>query len=265
MIARALDADDSDEAAMDRATLDEYRKVLAYLPFEEIEPPAALEERTIEAALARRPAAIPSINRRAKRRATARWVTLGAAVTAAAAVIGFMFVTGNDAKSTPGGRVDLAGAGTEDVTTPILATPGVRKAPLIGDGQTVGQAALTPAGDGALYKLDARRRPAGRSAPVALAGDERQGRAHRAADRPVGRHRALRRERRRQRRHRCVDLARGRRRQADDAGPDRRQRQVLSDGPRSRPERRPRPRPRRAPGKFPVHRVRPEGGGFRKP
>ena len=92
VIARALDADDSDEAAMDRATLDEYRQVLAYLPFEEIEPPAALEDRTIEAALARRPAEIPSINRRAKRRATARWVTLGAAVTAAAAVIGFMFV-----------------------------------------------------------------------------------------------------------------------------------------------------------------------------
>ena len=132
VIARALDTDNSDEAAMDRATLDEYRKVLAYLPFEEIEPPAALEDRTIEAALARRPAEIPSINRRAKRRATARWVTLGAAVTAAAAVIGFMFVTGNDAKATPGGRVDLAGAGTENVVDPVLATPGVRKAPLIG-------------------------------------------------------------------------------------------------------------------------------------
>ena len=117
VIARALDADDSDEAAMDRATLDEYREVLAYLPFEEIEPPAALEDRTIEAALARRPAEIPSINRRASRRATARWVTLGAAVTAAAAVIGFMFVTGDDAKHTPGGRVDLAGAGVEDVST----------------------------------------------------------------------------------------------------------------------------------------------------
>ncbi len=158
VIARALDADNgdpdnSDEAAMDRATLDEYRKVLAYLPLEEIEPPAALEDRTIEAALTRRPAQIPSINRRAKRRATARWITLGAAVTAAAAVIGFMFVTGDDAKNTPGGRVDLAGAANEDVLTPILATPGVRKATLIGDGDAVGKAALTPAGDGVLYDL----------------------------------------------------------------------------------------------------------------
>jgi anti-sigma-K factor RskA len=153
VIARALDADETDEAAMDRATLDEYRNVLASLPFEEIEPPAALEDRTIDAALARRPAEIPSINRRAKRRATARWVTLGAAVTAAAAVIAFMFVTGDDAKNTPGGKVDLAGSGVEDVTTPVLTTPGVRKAPLIGDGHTVGQAALTPAGDGVLYDL----------------------------------------------------------------------------------------------------------------
>jgi anti-sigma-K factor RskA len=154
VIARALDDDNSDEAAMDRATLDEYRKVLAYLPFDEIEPPAALEDRTIEAALARRPAEIPSISRRAHRRATARWVTLGAAVAAAAAVIAFMFATtGNDATTTPGGRVDLAGAANEDVLTPVLTTPDVRKAPLIGDGRTVGKAALTPQGDGVLYDL----------------------------------------------------------------------------------------------------------------
>ena len=172
VIARALDTDNSDEAAMDRATLDEYRKVLAYLPFEEIEPPAALEDRTIEAALARRPAAIPSINRRAKRRATARWVTLGAAVTAAAAVIGFMFVTGNDAKATPGGRVDLAGAGTENVVDPVLATPGVRKAPLMVSNRVVGQAALTPDGDGVLYDLTLAASRPGR-APLGLARDRR--------------------------------------------------------------------------------------------
>jgi hypothetical protein len=153
VIARALDTDNSDEAAMDRATLDEYRQVLAYLPFEELEPPAALEDRTIEAALARRPAEIPSINRRAKRRATARWVTLGAAVTAAAAVIGFMFVTGNDAKSTPGGRVDLAGAAHGDVVTPILEAPGTRQANLVGDGIMVGKVALSTEGDGVLYDL----------------------------------------------------------------------------------------------------------------
>ena len=52
VIARALDAEEADEAAMDRATLDEYRRVLAHLPFEEVAPPAALEHRVFEAALA---------------------------------------------------------------------------------------------------------------------------------------------------------------------------------------------------------------------
>jgi hypothetical protein len=74
VIARALDADDNDEAAMDRATLDEYRRVVALLPFDEIEPPAALEDRVLAAALARRPATVRSISRRR----TARWATLGA-------------------------------------------------------------------------------------------------------------------------------------------------------------------------------------------
>ena len=57
VIGRALDADDTnetDEAAMDRATLDEYQRVLAHLPFDEIAPPAELEDRVVAAALAQR-------------------------------------------------------------------------------------------------------------------------------------------------------------------------------------------------------------------
>ena len=37
---------------MNRATLDEYRRVLAHLPFDELAPPAVLEDRVIDAALA---------------------------------------------------------------------------------------------------------------------------------------------------------------------------------------------------------------------
>jgi Anti-sigma-K factor rskA len=155
-IARALDADGTDEideAAMNRATIDEYRRVLAQLPFEELAPPAVLEERVVEAALGRRPAAARSIAGSARRRRTARWVTLGAAVTAAAAVIAFMFATTGDGEPAPGGRVALAGAGRED--RGVLSAEGVRRAPLIGknDGQ-VGDVALAPDGRGLLQNLN---------------------------------------------------------------------------------------------------------------
>jgi Anti-sigma-K factor rskA len=165
VIARALDidrTDEIDEAAMDRATLDEYREVLAYLFVEEQAPPAGLEDRVVDAALARRPAAARSIARPARRRSTARWITLGAAVAAAAAVITFMFATTGDDGGAPGGRVELAAAGNAQVV-PVLQTPGVRKAPLetqdgaqVGD---VGDAALAPDGNGVLYNLDLPTRP----------------------------------------------------------------------------------------------------------
>jgi hypothetical protein len=156
VIGRALDADDTNdtaEAAMDRATLDEYQRVLSYLPFEEIAPPAALEDRVVAAALASRPASVRSITG-ARRRKTARWVTLGAAVAAAAAVIMFMFASTGDHKPTPGGRVDLAAAGREaNVVHPILAAPGTRQAPLRANKTTVGEAALSTKGQGVLYDL----------------------------------------------------------------------------------------------------------------
>jgi hypothetical protein len=163
LIARALDIDGTDdieeidEAAMDRATVDEYRRVLAYLSVDEIAPPAGLEDRVIDAALDQRPAAAHSIarpTRSRRRRSTARWVTLGAAVAAAAAVIAFMFATTGNESHTPGGRVNLASAGNAEVL-PVLRTPGVRKAPLeTNDGTHVGDAALAPDGRGVLYNLD---------------------------------------------------------------------------------------------------------------
>ena len=155
-IARALDAEidaeQTDEDAMDRATLDDYRQVLASMPFEEIEPRAELEDHVLEAALARRPAAVRSISS-AKRRRTLRWATLGAAVAAAAAVIAFMFVT-SDTDSVQGGEIALAGDNAADVVTPVRETPGVRTAPLTADDRNVGEAALAPDGNGVLYDLD---------------------------------------------------------------------------------------------------------------
>jgi anti-sigma-K factor RskA len=154
-IARALDAEETDEAAMDRATLAEYQQVLAHLPFEEVAPPPELEDRVVEAALAQRPAAARSISSRAHRRATARWITLGAAVAAAAAVIAFMFATTGDHKATPGGRVELAASGNQDIAGPIRAQEGSREAILEDEnGDTVGRFILAPRGDGALYDLD---------------------------------------------------------------------------------------------------------------
>jgi anti-sigma-K factor RskA len=152
VIARALDAEETDEAAMDRATLEEYQRVLAHLPFEEIAPPVELEERVIGAALAQRPAAARSISSKARRRATARWVTLGAAVAAAAAVIAFMFATpSHDGHTEPNGR--LVGVGVQDIVTPILHTEGTRTATLEVNGVEMGEVALAPNGDGALYQL----------------------------------------------------------------------------------------------------------------
>jgi hypothetical protein len=161
-IAWAFHLDDDNEAAMDRAVVEDYQRVLSHLPFDEVAPPAALEDQVMEAALVARPATVRSISsaKRARRRATARWATLGAAVVAAAAVIGFMFVTSNDSKPTPGGSVELAGAGHKSVRGPILDQVGTRKGNLIDmKGATRGEAALAPNGDGVLYDLDSLPTP----------------------------------------------------------------------------------------------------------
>ena len=155
-IAQALDADTNiDEADMDVAAIDEYRKVLAHLPFEEIAPPTELEDRVLEAALARRPAAVRSIARPARRRAAVRWAALGGAVAAAAGVIAFMITTTDSGGGIDGGRIVLAG----DARSVVLAEPGVRTAPLTNGQnrrlpQQVGNAALAPNGEGVLYDLE---------------------------------------------------------------------------------------------------------------
>ena len=140
---------------MDRATLDEYRQVLAYLPFEEIEPPAALEDRTYRGC-ARAPAGRDPEHRPPAPSAgpTARWVTLGAAVTAAAAVIALHVRDVGDADSRAGRRVALAGASAADVVTPVPRNAGRAHAPLTARRPGRRQGRARPDGDGVLYDLD---------------------------------------------------------------------------------------------------------------
>ena len=83
-IARALDADDAaslvtgvGSADDDMSATDEYREALSYLPFAEVEPAPELEDRVVAAALARRPADVPALERVARRRSIARRVTTG--------------------------------------------------------------------------------------------------------------------------------------------------------------------------------------------
>jgi hypothetical protein len=91
VIGRALDALDTVDADLtDDADVREYLEVLSYLPLEEITPPAALEQRVLDAARQRRKADVPSLVSR--RRKTARIAVLGTAAAVAAAV-GLVIVT----------------------------------------------------------------------------------------------------------------------------------------------------------------------------
>lgn len=154
-IARALGADGGGPDAADldprgRDLLDEYRLVVSQFPFDEVAPPAALEERVIAVALERRPAAGLALEQ-ARRRRTARRFTLAVAAAAAAVVVGLM-VTGGGDGSTVRGRVEAVAATVPD-------EPGTRRAPLVGSDVS-GTAALADDGSGALYDLElpARRR-----------------------------------------------------------------------------------------------------------
>lgn len=155
-IARALGAgggrlDAADLDPRGRDLLDEYRLVVSQFPFDEVPPPAALEDRVVAVALERRPTAAGSLEQARRRRKAVRRFTLAVAGVAAAAVVGLM-VTGNGDGSTVRGRVQAVAATVPDA-------PGTRRAPLIGS-EASGTAALATDGSGALYDLElpARRR-----------------------------------------------------------------------------------------------------------
>jgi len=148
-IARALDmpgtADDADGAGDDAVR--EYREVLSHLPFDEVPPPAGLEDRVVAAAAARRPASVVPIAHResARRRATARAVGFGATAVAAAAVIAFALAPRGDGG--PDARIEQAAS--SNALDAVLAAEGTRAAAL-GDA---GSVALASDGTGYLYDL----------------------------------------------------------------------------------------------------------------
>lgn len=153
-IARALDAATAAETAeADAGLVDEYREVLSRLSevaVPEARPRPGLEDAVIGAALARRPATVPTLDRgRAKRFNRVRVVALGAATVAAAVVVGLIVHSGSSGSSAPGGRVALATQQRTDVAA-LVRTPGARMGTFDGGN---GHVVITPAGTAAIYGL----------------------------------------------------------------------------------------------------------------
>ncbi len=152
-IARALDVPFGDGPVDERA-LEDYRRVVAELPVDEVTPPAELENRTISAALARRPAAatwLPAAHDR--HRSRARIVALAAVTVAAAIVIGVL-VTTRESSTRPqpvavaGGHVVPVASSTPNRSR-LLHAPGARTGSFGGGGSVV----LAGDGTGALFDL----------------------------------------------------------------------------------------------------------------
>jgi hypothetical protein len=149
-IARALDAaSDAETRGADPHLVDEYRAVLGAMAVREVAPRAELEDRVVAAALQRRPATVPTLDRaRARRLSPIRLAALGAATVAAAIVIGLL-VHGSSTSPTPGGRISLATQQRTNVDA-LVRAPGSRTATLsAGNGRVV----IARSGDAAVYGL----------------------------------------------------------------------------------------------------------------
>jgi hypothetical protein len=122
---------------------DEDRAVLAHLPFDEVAPPPALEDRVMTAALNQRPAR-DGMHRR-------RWGTIvlaSAAVIAVVLAVAFLTV-GRNGSSTRGGRLEPASATHADVDA-LVRSAGARTGTLPGGA---GHVVLATDGRGYLYDL----------------------------------------------------------------------------------------------------------------
>jgi hypothetical protein len=150
-IARALDAaPDAQPRDAEPGLVDQYLEVLADLSVAEIAPPADLEERVLEAALARRRASIPTLDRaRTRRHNRVRLAALCAATVAAALVIGLIVRGGSTESSTPGGRVSLATQKHADVDA-LVRSAGARSRAF---GNGVGRVVVAANGRSAVYDL----------------------------------------------------------------------------------------------------------------
>ena len=160
-IARALGA--ATDAApgvgepVDEQAVADYQRVLSYLPFDELAPPAGLDERVFAAATSLRaeaPTSAPvrapaSIDRARRRRARSRRAAMALAVAAAVVAVSLVVVA-NRSTGARVGRVELATASRSDVASAI-AQPGARTASFAGSAAKV---VLTTAGTGYVYGLD---------------------------------------------------------------------------------------------------------------
>lgn len=168
-IARALDAIESPdrdtadqdtagqatagEHAADEDLLDEYRDVLAHLAVADVTPRPELEDQIVAAALARRPAAVPSIERAragARRPRRVQVAVLAVATIAAAIVIGVIVHTG-PTQSAPAAHLNLATTQHVDVDA-LLGASGSRSGVLAKSGRVV----VDPDGNGAVYAISAK-------------------------------------------------------------------------------------------------------------
>jgi len=157
-IARALGAaSEAETRDADERLIDEYRDVLAHLPVPEIEPRADLEDRVLSAALARRAAPTPSIERarddrnRNRNRNRIRVAVLAITTAAAAVVIGLIVTAQSSSSPTAGGRIVNTTYRGEDVQA-LLRTPGARVADL---GPSAGKVVVVPDGRSAIYDVPA--------------------------------------------------------------------------------------------------------------
>lgn len=148
-IARALDAG-ADQQDVDEDLVDGYRDVLSEMPIPTVTPPPGLEDRIVSAALARRPAAVPTLDSaRSRRRLRVRVITLVAATVAAAVVVGVIVSNASSGPSNTSGHIALAGAQRGDIEA-LLQAPGTRTAPFSGGH---GRVALGRDGNSAIYGL----------------------------------------------------------------------------------------------------------------
>jgi hypothetical protein len=128
---------------------DDDRAVLAHLPFDEVAPPPELEERTMAAALARRPAGADELAAaRHRRRSRARLLTAAAAAIVAIVAIAALVASRDQSSGTPD-RIEAVSSSRADVRT-LLDSPGSRTGRFPGG---TGKAVLATNGRGDLYDL----------------------------------------------------------------------------------------------------------------
>ena len=149
-IARALGVEEGTQhVPVDDDAVREYREVLTHMPFDEMAPPADLEDRIVNAATTQRsPHATALDARRARNRRRSR-VALLAAAAAIVAVLAIVSAT-RSTSDLPTGQVQEVASARADVGA-LLDQPGART----GEFDAVpGKVVLTPDGRGAIYDLN---------------------------------------------------------------------------------------------------------------